>query len=87
MAPKLPRDNAQTAGQFIAATNGDADATQYGQSYHLAFADHAFLSRPEVRGISRADAEQLVARAHDDYAALSASTALENSEHYESARD
>ncbi|MEY3739873.1 MAG: hypothetical protein RLZZ192_549 [Pseudomonadota bacterium] len=118
MAPKLPLDNAQTAGQFIQATHGDADAKQYGDSYHLAFADHAFLSRPEVRGIrfelellkpdlalrersidhtivvfgsarfiSKAAAEQLVAQASDDNARLRANTALENSAHYESARE
>ncbi len=118
MAPKLPRNNAQTAGQFIQATHGDADAKQYGDSYHLAFADHAFLSRPEVRGIrfelellkpdlalreraidhtivvfgsarfiSKAAAEQLVAQASDDNARLRANTALENSAHYESARE
>jgi len=118
MAPKLPLDNAQTAGQFIQATHGDADAKQYGDSYHLAFADHAFLSRPEVRGIrfelellkpdlalreraidhtivvfgsarfiSKAAAEQLVAQASNDNARLRANTALENSAHYESARE
>ena len=118
MAPKLPRDNAQTAGQFIAATHGDEDAKQYGESYHLAFADHAFLSRPEVRGIrfelellkpdlalreraidhtivvfgsarfvSQAEAEKMVLEASDDNARLKANTALENSNHYESARE
>lgn len=118
MAPKLPRDNAQTAGQFIAATHGDEDAKQYGESYHLAFADHAFLSRPEVRGIrfelellkpdlalrervidhtivvfgsarfvSKAEAEKMVLAASDDNARLKANTALENSNHYESARE
>jgi uncharacterized protein (TIGR00730 family) len=118
MAPKLPRDNAQTAGQFIAATHGDQDAKQYGESYHLAFADHAFLSRPEVRGIrfelellkpdlalreraidhtivvfgsarfvSKAEAEKMVLEASDDNARLKANTALENSNHYESARE
>ena len=118
MAPKLPRDNAQTAGQFIAATHGDEVAKQYGESYHLAFADHAFLSRPEVRGIrfelellkpdlalreraidhtivvfgsarfvSKAEAEKMVRAASDDNARLKANTALENSNHYESARE
>ena len=118
MAPKLPRDNAQTAGQFIEATHGDEDAKQYGESYHLAFADHAFLSRPEVRGIrfelellkpdltlreraidhtivvfgsarfvSKAEAEEMVLVASDDNVRLKANTALENSKHYESARE
>jgi uncharacterized protein (TIGR00730 family) len=118
MAPKLPRDNAQTAGQFIAATHGDEVAKQYGESYHLAFADHAFLSRPEVRGIrfelellkpdlalreraidhtivvfgsarfvSKAEAEKMVRAASDDNARLKANTALQNSNHYESARE
>lgn len=118
MAPKLPRDNAQTAGQFIAATHGDQDAQQYGESYHLAFADQAFLSRPEVRGIrfelellkpdlalreraidhtivvfgsarfvSKEAAEKMALAASDDNAHLKANTALENSKHYESARE
>ena len=118
MTPKLPRDNAQTAGQFLAATRGDAEAKQYGDSYHLAFADHEFLSRPEVRGIRfelellkpdlalreraidhtivvfgsarficKADAELLLAKAPDDNARLKANTALDNSHHYESARE
>jgi uncharacterized protein (TIGR00730 family) len=41
----------------------------------------------EQRKIGKGESEQLVARAQDDNAALSASTALENSKHYESARE
>ncbi len=51
MTPKLPIDNAKTAGELTVELEEKFSPSEKGTSYKLAFADQDFLNSPEVRGI------------------------------------
>jgi uncharacterized protein (TIGR00730 family) len=51
MTPKLPIDNAITAGKLTVELEEKYTPASRGNAYKLAFADQDFLNSPEVRGI------------------------------------
>lgn len=51
MTPKLPIDNAKTAGELEVELEEKFSPSEKGSSYKLAFADQDFLNSPDVRGI------------------------------------
>lgn len=51
MTPKLPIDNAKTAGELTVELEETLTPPETHRSYKLAFADQDFLNSPEARGI------------------------------------
>jgi uncharacterized protein (TIGR00730 family) len=51
MTPKLPIDNAKTAGELTVELEEQSTPPATNPAYRLAFADQDFLNSPEVRGI------------------------------------